>query len=486
MAKPPRIRHSKSRRDPVTIDLDASEVERVRDEQPAEAEAQEDAARLEQAAQAEEGVAVNAADEALASDAADASDERVRPNAADESLAAEQAEEVPSEKETDAPAAGRPLEQDSEERRYGRTAAVAPQPARPTGMSAALAGGLIGAVLALIGAGALQWAGMLPPPRDDAGVVDAASLDVLRAEIAALRQEIAAGETAGSDGALTQALSESGSRIDALAAEIEQLQSGLEELRTAGQQGGGADPAEVQALASRLAQLESAVSAEDEGAAIEAVTQSLASLQAAQQQATEAVAANDERLAALEQQLSSVTQRVEQQAEEPRMALAVAATALKSAIDRGTPFMAELETYAAIAPDAPEIAALRDLAASGVPTRAEIEQVIPDAAARMIEAASPADPNAGFFDRLATSARSLVQVRPVGQVDGDSVEAKIARMEVALREGDYAQAIGEFETLPEPVRAAGSEFIEKVRARLAADQLVAKALSGAVEGSVSQ
>ena len=70
--------------------------------------------------------------------------------------------------------------------------------------------------------------------------------------------------------------------------------------------------------------------------------------------------------------MSQLSGKVEAQAAQPKIALAIAASALKSALDRGAPFAAELETFAAISPDAPELAALRAYAEKGVPTRAEI------------------------------------------------------------------------------------------------------------------
>ena len=64
------------------------------------------------------------------------------------------------------------------------------------------------------------------------------------------------------------------------------------------------------------------------------------------------------RLGALEQSLSALTSKVDAQAGQPKVALAIAASALKAAIERGSPFEPEIETFAAIAPDAPGLAEL--------------------------------------------------------------------------------------------------------------------------------
>ena len=99
----------------------------------------------------------------------------------------------------------------------------------------------------------------------------------------------------------------------------------------------------------------------------------------------------------------------------------------------------------------------------------------------MIAAASPPPQNAGFFERLLTSAESLVSVRPIGAVEGPGVPETVARMEVALQAGDLAKAIAEFDTLLEPAKAAGAAFADKIRARLTVEQLADQAIAAAMQ-----
>jgi hypothetical protein len=465
MVKPPKIRHSKLRKDPVTIDLDPAEVQRVR----GEGEEVTEAAPAEEAVPGGgEPVHPNAADEALA-DSDLKEQESAAPVAEDPALTAAAA----------AAAEERPLAEESYFGSSDRGASQAPRERRSGQAMTGLLGGAAGAVIALLGAAALQSAGVLPSPRAETAV-DSASLDVLRSDIEALRQQVSADEAA-SDPAVTEALEQSSSRVEALSAELGQLRNDLAALRETAQPSPLGDPA-MQAIEARLAELEQgAGAAEANSAALQDLARRIDELNAGLTSSTELNAEQSARLDALEQRLAETSEQVEAQAAEPGMALAVAATALKSAIDRGTPFMMELETYAAIAPDMPQIDTLRDMAARGVPTRSEIEAEAADAASRMVAAAAaPADSNAGFLERLYSSAQSLVEVRPVGSVQGEGPAATVARMEVALREGDYAEAIAEYESLPEASRAAGQEFIEKVRARLAADRLVAEALGGAL------
>jgi hypothetical protein len=150
-------------------------------------------------------------------------------------------------------------------------------------------------------------------------------------------------------------------------------------------------------------------------------------------------------------------------------------------VDRGAPFLTELETFAAIAPDAPEIPELRVHAEKGVASREEILAETDEASKAMIAAERTVDTNAGFFERLLDSAESLVTVRPIGAVEGEGVPETVARMEVALNGGDYAAAIAEYEKLPENVQAAAGVFIEKVRNRLAVERLLDQAVAGAMK-----
>ena len=103
------------------------------------------------------------------------------------------------------------------------------------------------------------------------------------------------------------------------------------------------------------------------------------------------------------------------------------------------------------------------------------------AAAAIIAAARPPSEDAGYFERLLSSAESLVTVRPIGAVEGPGVPETVARMEVALKAGDLAKAVAEFDTLPEPAKAAGAVFADKIRARLAVEQLADQAIASAMQ-----
>jgi hypothetical protein len=54
-------------------------------------------------------------------------------------------------------------------------------------------------------------------------------------------------------------------------------------------------------------------------------------------------------------------------------------------------------------------------------------------------------------------------------------------MEFALKSGNLEQALAEYASLPEPAKAAGSAFAEKIRARAEAERLVDQLVAGAMK-----
>lgn len=431
MVDSPKIRHSKPRRDPVTIDLDA---------EPAAVQAKSEETAAKDAAAAENHPLLDEVPPV--------------PPKADKAEAGPMGGSTSSSRPEQAP----PSSTLKQEPRRGGVSAVA--------------AGLIGAVIALAGAGGLQMAGVLPTP---GGSATNAEIEGLKGEIAGLRDQIGAAPAASSTEQLTQ-------QVDQLTVAMDEALSKLETATSS------AVPAvDTGAIDQRFQDIEAKIASLGQQAGsvdLAPLTQRIDALEASvgeARQAASGVADLQTKLSAIETRLADLDSKLAEQAAQPGAALAIAASALKAAVDRGDPFMTELETYAAVSPQSPEIEALRGMAASGVPARTTIENSFPDAANAMVAAAKPTDPDAGFLDRLMSSAQSLVQVRPVGMIEGDGAPAITARMEVALKKGDYATVLSEYETLPEASKAAGAEFIAAVKARHAADDLVGTILSAALK-----
>lgn len=476
MVKTPRTRHSKSQREPVTIDLDADSVKRVPDEEQPKSQASK--TEKATAAAASEKPEAEAGKTAAGPAADKTAKSREQAGAGKQTAAA--AKGGGSDKSA---TAGGKSDEPGKEKAAEKKPAAAPS-SRNTGT--ALAAGVAGGIVALVLAGGLQWAGILPPLMavDDDDTAAVANLDQ---QMATVQEEIAALKNAPAavpDEALGQSVNDNAARIETLAGELGTARGEIEELQSAVASGDAGDGAAVQTLTERLAAVEEQVAklaeapaaAEGDGQLREQIAGLTQTIQAAAETANAAsttAEANAQRLSGLEQQVAEIGQRVEASAEQPKMALVIAASALRSAVDRGDSFAGELETFAALAPDSQAVEALEPYAESGVPTRAQLARQAPNVASRIVAAAEEPGAGGGILDQLMASARSLVVVRPVGsEVEGDSVEAIAARMEAAVQDGNYDAALSEYDALPDAAKAAARGFADQLRARQTADRIV--------------
>jgi hypothetical protein len=490
MVKPPQTRHSKKHKDPVTIELEPGAVSRV----PENTDSYEEATNVD----------IGAASPEEAEHIADAAQ-------SDDSSAHQQSSGSEPETEGDrlseySDDASKPAAEETG-LRFGRaqpqeaadpanlTRAPA-EPVRKSGLGG-LAAGLLGGLVALAAAAGLQYSGLMPSLGSAGG---SASIDVsgIQTELAALRDQVASVQSGGAgdvDNRL-QTLTDSAGRVDGLAATLDQIKTDVEGLKSAVESGGAGESAGLTALDAKIAELAKTVAALGQGGAgtgggdSAAINEKLTGIETAVTAASSAASANDGRIAAIEKSVSAVEQnvaaltgKVEAQSSQPKVALAIAVSSLKAAVDAGRPFSSEVETFAAVAPNAPELSELRAVATKGVASPAEIAAEAPEAAGAMIDAARTVDQNAGIFERLLSSAETLVKVRPVGPVEGSGVPETVARLEAALIDGDFARALAEYETLPEASKAAGRSLVDKVRARLAAEQLVEKATAAALKSA---
>lgn len=235
---------------------------------------------------------------------------------------------------------------------------------------------------------------------------------------------------------------------------------------------------ELTALGERIASIESAATDDisaDTAAANTAALDELRAALASEQEARDSLSSE------IASRLDAIEADVADTSAEERAALAFAAASLKSAIDRGGSFSAELDAFAGIAPDNQAAESLRPFADSGLPTRTALAEQFPDVARAMLVAINVGSEDAGVLDRLMSSALSVVTVRPTGNVEGGTPVARIARMEARISEGDLAAALTEWEALPEPAKAVSQDYIAQLRGRAEADEITDAALASASE-----
>lgn len=421
-------RRSKSDQEPLTIDLDATAVPREGSDEGAAAEREASIAEPTEirAGETDETVRADIAEPA------DLPDADTRPDAS---------KSEPDEEDARAEAAAAAFAEEP-------AATAAEHPARPfhteprrVSNSGAFAAGIFGGLVTLLGAGGLQYAGVMPSLGPSAN--NTAIEQSLASDIEALKAQLAAAPA-------PQA-----------AADLGPIETRIAELEKKTAEAGNGAAADVSGLDAQIVNLTGEIA-------------TLKSALADAQQSTEAAKTE------LSTRLDAAEKKIDEPASDVQLARAVAVTALKTAIDRGGPFLAELDALKSIAATDPAVAGLADDARTGITPRAGLVRDFPAVAGAMLEATRHSDPNQGVFSRLMDSASSAIRIRPVGSVDGEGPEAVVARIEDKLTNGDLKGASLEWDALPEPAKAAGADFKTKLDQRIRVEGLIDATVAGAM------
>jgi hypothetical protein len=387
-------------------------------------------------------------------------------------------------------------------------AAIAPAAAAGTERRAArpsfaslLGAALIGGAIALAGGYLLARAGYLSPDvespdftteiaglRAEVAQLEASAAAQTGDDLAPLRDQIGALEgavgelrsAAPAGAAGTEALAEIQSRLAELerqaseprpnvSGDVEALRTEITALATELQSLAGTVPLDLSNVDASLAELRQEIARLSDGLAKAVPADRVAALEAA-------VEALRGEATGLQSTLGDLRGSVERAA---ALGPAVAADALAAALESGRSFVSELTALSTLRLDPEAIAGLEPHAETGLPTLAELSAGF-EAAAETIALGTPVPEGAGALDRLLTSARGLVEVRPVAAAKGADPAAIISRVRTALAAGDLETALAEWNALPEHARTATAEWAREAEARRHADELVARLRSDAL------
>ncbi|MFL5112255.1 MAG: COG4223 family protein [Microvirga sp.] len=189
-----------------------------------------------------------------------------------------------------------------------------------------------------------------------------------------------------------------------------------------------------------------------------------------------------QRLAALSQQVAQQNQRVEALAKQfaergPEAAAAlrvVAADRVANALRDGTPFPEAFGALVRLKAEPQRLAAIEPFAKAGAPSAGALSQEFKPISQKIIaEARGPAT---GWSDRIGRMAEGIVTIRPVGEPGSNTVPSLVARIDDALARGALAEAAAAWDALPEPARRAQEDFGRRLKARAAAED-AARAIS---------
>ncbi len=256
-----------------------------------------------------------------------------------------------------------------------------------------------------------------------------------------------------------------------------------------------AQEAQTKSLADKLASLNRRVddiAAASQDAA-KSATQSAGAAQAAADAAKSAgqssvqhsdIDALASRIAALESAVKTLSETAAHPAtaaNDQAARLTIAAEALRAAVERGAPYQAELAAVQSLGVDQNATAPLAAYAASGVPSAASLAQELAALAPALAHAADTAPGNSSFLGRLEDNAQRLVQITPVDAPAGNDPSAVIARIEIDAAHTDIAAALSDLAALPDSAKPVAADWLDKAKARdaalIASRQIAADALA---------
>ncbi len=207
--------------------------------------------------------------------------------------------------------------------------------------------------------------------------------------------------------------------------------------------------------------------------------------QSAQAAVQSAVARGDlealqNRIAALERQIAAFGNAAAQQrpasTDDRAARAALAAAALRDAVERGAPFATELAAVKALGTPQDGIAPLEPFAASGLPSAADLAHELAQLTPALQRAAGAPPAKTSFLTRLEDNAKNLVRVTPIDAPVGNDAAAVIARLNLDAARADLTAALADIARLPQAAQTLAAPWAQKVNARnaaIAADRRIA-------------
>jgi hypothetical protein len=329
---------------------------------------------------------------------------------------------------------------------------------RAGGLRAHAIGIAIGAVL--VGAlGCGLWASGLVParnapaaPANNATGEISAQLDKIQSELQSRPDDAALASRVAIVEAQTKTLSES------LAAINRRLDDIAAAAQSAGQRAEAADQAAEGAVQTANAAADTA-----KGATQNAAQNSI------QHSDLDALAG---RIATLERSLKALSESTMQHrpagTNDRAARAAIAAEALRAAVERGAPYQAELEAVKLLGADQKTLATLEPFASSGVPTAAALARELAQLTASLRPAAGTPSSGDTLLGRLEDNAKNLVRITPVDAPAGNEPSAAVARLGADAARDDIAAALTGIAALPQSAKTLVEPWVQKVNARAAA------------------
>lgn len=242
-----------------------------------------------------------------------------------------------------------------------------------------------------------------------------------------------------------------------------------------------AAPVDLAPLENQLRTLKAqvdAIAAGASGADAGAIAQSIAALETGIASMTTRLNGVDSTVASLRTDLDAARDRLNQHIDSalpnevgPALKLPLILSGLEGAFATGRPFQAELDTLRSVLPDFAVPATLAASASTGLSRPdalyAKFETALPEILAARDTA------NQDWTTNAVDWAKSLLALRPAEEMEGDSPEAVVSRLEGAMERRDYSGALALIDALPQAMRDEAALVSADIRAHAEADKLVA-------------
>jgi hypothetical protein len=332
----------------------------------------------------------------------------------------------------------------------------APNPSQPrSGITAAVGGGVVGALMVVAVIAGLWAAGYIPSPQPPAAASAPAPDSQATADISARLKQIesaiqAQQQARQSEQALVPRVAEAQAATKAQADSLAALSRRVDDVAAAAQNALAQAKAAATAASSAADAAKNATQSGVSPSDIEALTGRVAALESAMKS------------------LSDTMTRPTSSADDGAARLTIASEALRAAVERGTPFQAELTAVKSLGVDQSATAPLEPFAAAGVPSAAALAQELAALIPALQQAAVPALTDSSFLGRLESHAQALVRITPINAPAGDDAASILTRINGDAARADIAAALTDVAKLPSAAQALAAAWVQKAQARDAA------------------
>jgi hypothetical protein len=144
---------------------------------------------------------------------------------------------------------------------------------------------------------------------------------------------------------------------------------------------------------------------------------------------------------------------------------AVAAAALRTAVERDRPYAAELAVARALDLDAGRLASLELFATSGLPRRNDLFRDLSALLPELRHGLATPGQDQSYLDRIQASAARMLNIRPVRDEPGDDPPAVLSRIEFKMVQQDVDAIVAELDKLPAAAKEIAQPWRTKALAR---------------------